>query len=312
MDPTLFPTPKRRYLDVHGVEMFWAEEGEGRPLVLLHGLGDSHRTWEPVVRRLSKKYRVLMPDLPGHGLSARPNATYSLAWHARMLANWMEMLGLEEVDLVGHSFGGGVAQWLLIDNSALVRRLALVSAGGLGHDVAVALRLASIPGFIERFGQPLMGLGTRIAMRVLGCPFDEEETAALAWMNSKPGTAAAFARTVKDVINLRGQRRSIWDGAHLVPRLPPILLVWGERDPVIPIRHGASLSSRVDGVSFARFPECGHYPHRECPDAFASAIEVFLADETTRAATLRHAPPKRPERTRLRRLVPDVLRSHRY
>ncbi len=312
MPPSIPLKPHRAFLDVHGVEMHWAEAGEGPPLVLVHGLGDSHRTWSPVVRRLAERYRVLMPDLPGHGLSARPNATYSLAWHASMLASWLELLGLHEVDLVGHSFGGGVAQWLLIDHHTKVRRLALVSAGGLGHDVAVALRLASIPGMIERIGQPFMAVGTKFAMRILGCPFNAEEANALAWMNSKPGSAVAFARTVKDVINLRGQRRSIWDGAHLVPTLPPILLVWGERDSVIPIHHGAALSTLAEGVSFARFPDCGHYPHRECPDAFVDSLMGFLADETVRSATLKS--PRRHKRTasRLTRFVPEVLRTHRF
>src|SRR5689334_2508018 len=115
----------------------WTELGSGPPVVLLHGLGDSHRTWRRVAPRLAREYRVLMPDLPGHGLSGRPDAPYTLGWYAETIAAWLDALGLERAHVVGHSFGGGVAQWLILDHRARIDRLALVAAGGLGPEVGV-------------------------------------------------------------------------------------------------------------------------------------------------------------------------------
>jgi pimeloyl-ACP methyl ester carboxylesterase len=153
------------------VELHWAEAGTGRPLVLLHGLCDSHRTWFPVAPALARSRRVLMLDLAGHGESSRPNASYSLEWHATLVAAWLEKLGLEEVDLVGHSYGGGVAQWMLLEHRKRIRRLALEASGGLGREVGPSLRWASFPFFVERFGQPFMALGTTRALNAAGAAF---------------------------------------------------------------------------------------------------------------------------------------------
>ncbi len=139
------------FIRIEGCELHWAELGEGPPLVLLHGLCDSHRTWLKAAPILARNHRVLMLDLAGHGLSERPDASYSLEWHARLVGAWLEALGLEGVDLVGHSYGGGIALWMmLLEHRARIRKLALVAAGGLGRDVSLALRLASIPYVVER------------------------------------------------------------------------------------------------------------------------------------------------------------------
>src|SRR4051812_3500629 len=197
-------TERRFFAHVEGVELHWAEQGQGRPLVLLHGLCDSHRTWRLVAPALAAGRRVLTPDLPGHGLSGRPDATYALAWYAQVIGAWLDALGLDEIDLVGHSYGGGVAQQLLIDRGARVRRLALVAAGGLGAEVGVGLRLLSVSGMVERFGQPFTGPITRVAMRVVDAEFASEDIAWLGWTNAMPGTARALGRTVRDVIDWRG------------------------------------------------------------------------------------------------------------
>jgi pimeloyl-ACP methyl ester carboxylesterase len=96
--------------------------------VLLHGLSDSYSSWMHLVPWLAQDRRVLVPDLPGHGLSARPDASYELKWYAHMMARWLESRGLESVDVVGHSFGGGVALMMLPECRRRIRRLILVSS----------------------------------------------------------------------------------------------------------------------------------------------------------------------------------------
>jgi pimeloyl-ACP methyl ester carboxylesterase len=265
------------YARVEGCKMHWAELGQGPPLVLLHGLCDSHRTWLKVAPILARTRRVFLLDLAGHGLSERPDASYALAWHARVVGAWLGALGLEDVDLVGHSYGGGVALWMmLLEHRARIRKLALVAAGGLGRDVCVPLRLASIPVVVERFGQAFMGRGTRMALNSMGGAFDAEESARLSAMNATAGTARAFARSVRDVIDWRGQHRHVLDGAGELGPLPPVALFWGDRDPVIPIAHATASASLLGGAPITRFPGCGHFPHRERPAEFAAALEAFL------------------------------------
>ncbi len=272
---------------IQGVDLHWAELGSGRPMVLLHGLCDSHHTWSMVAPALARSRRVLMLDLAGHGLSTRPDASYTLEWHAGMVNAWLDRLGLEEVDLVGHSFGGGVAQWMLLEHRARIRRLALVAAGGLGREVGFALRLASLPHVVEQLGQPFMARGTHLALNAAGSAYTADEIAALSRINSIPGTARAFARSVRDVIDWRGQHRHFLDGAQQVADLPPIALFWGEEDTLIPIAHATETLSVLDGATLTRFPGCGHFPHRQAPERFVRALEAFVDAPLTPGARVR-------------------------
>jgi pimeloyl-ACP methyl ester carboxylesterase len=266
-----------RHVRVEGADVHWVELGQGRPAVLLHGLSDCHRTWRAVAPALARTRRVLMPDLAGHGLSGRPDAGYTLEWHALVMGAWLDSLGLEDVDLVGHSFGGGVAQWLLLNHRQQIRRLGLVASGGLGREVGMALRLCSLPRVVEHFGQPFMALGTRIALGSTGV-FESEDIETLCSWNATPGSARALARSTRDVIDWRGQRRHFLERAHEVAELPPLALFWGDCDRIIPVDHATRLLSVVDGATLIRFPNCGHFPHRQKPAEFVHALEAFLDD----------------------------------
>jgi pimeloyl-ACP methyl ester carboxylesterase len=261
---------------VEGVDLHWAELGAGRPLVLVHGLCDSHRTWFPVAPALARSRRVLMLDLAGHGESSRPDASYTLDWHASLVGAWLQKLNLEEIDLVGHSFGAGVAQWMLLEHHKRIRRLGLVAAGGLGREVGVALRWASVPFFVERFGQPFMAFGTIRALNAAGAAFSDDEIAMLARFNAIPGTARAFSRSVRDVINGFGQYRHFLDRAHEVPLLPPMALFWGEDDRLIPVSHGVQAAATLEGITLTRFANVGHFPHRQTPSRFVETLLAFL------------------------------------
>ena len=102
--------PRHSFVSIDGMRLHWAELGDASdtvPVVLLHGILDSHLTWKPVGSALATDRRVLTPDLLGCGLSERPDASYALGWHAHVIARWLEILGLARVDVVGHSYGGG-------------------------------------------------------------------------------------------------------------------------------------------------------------------------------------------------------------
>jgi pimeloyl-ACP methyl ester carboxylesterase len=228
-----------------------------------------------------------MPDLPGYGLSERPNASYELGWHARVIAQWLEAIGLEKVDVVGHSFGGGVAQVMLLECPSKVRRLVLVASGGLGREVSLALRLASIPGVIEFFGQSFMSFGTKMAL--VGAGFSKEDVTELCAINGTGGSARAFGRTVRDVIDWRGQRRTFFQRAEELGALPPMAICWGDRDKIIPVAHATAFAEFVEGVVLKQFPGCGHYLHREQPEEFVRTVRTFLDDPAAPAARLRAA-----------------------
>ena len=270
--------------DVDGVRVHWAEMGKGRPTVLLHGLGDWHQTWKHVAPALAADRRVIMPDLAGHGRSARPDASYALDWHSKMMSRWATLRGFDEIDVVGHSFGGGIAQMMLLESRPRIRRLVLVAAGGLGREVLMALRLASLPKIVERVGQPFMKLGTKATLGGKRNAFSDHDIAELAKMNQTPGTARAFARTVRGVIDWRGQHRSFFQRGHEIATLPPICVLWGAEDPIIPAVHGDRFAEAVQGVTVRRFERCGHYIHREEPARFAREVRAFLDAPTQPSA----------------------------
>ncbi len=291
------------FVEVEGVRLHWAEAGHapGAPrVVLLHGLNNSCLSWSHLAPLLAADRRVLMPDLPGHGRSDRPDAGYELDWYARIIARWLEAVGVDSADIIGHSFGGGVAQMLLLHCPERIRRLVLVAPGGLGKDIAWPLRLASLPGVVEYLGQPFMALGTHLALRGAREGVTREEVAELSRFNSRsrPGSARAFARTVRDVIDWRGQRRSFFDRVKDVHRLPPLLVIWGDRDALIPVEQGRASAALLEGTVFRVFEGCGHYLHNERPEAFVRTVRQFLDDPTMPAAAVSTRSQPDPGRSR--------------
>jgi pimeloyl-ACP methyl ester carboxylesterase len=266
---------------VHGTAIVWGETGEGPPLVLLHGLMDSHRTWRRVAPLLGRRFRVLMPDLPGHGFSGRPDAPYTLSWHAQMVASWMASLGLQRAHVCGHSYGGGIAQWMILDQRSRVDRLALVSAGGLGREVALGMRLAAFP-VLGRWFTPLalrhvMPFVLRRSTEAFGHMEPEEVERFVRW-NRIPGTDRAFQRSLEGVIGFFGQHQQTVQRVNEVADPPPVALFWGTRDPILPVRHARNVMAHAAGLTLTTYEGCGHYPHLDVPEQFCRDLVEFLVD----------------------------------
>src|SRR5213593_3713347 len=133
-------------IELHGHRVIYRMAGDGPPVVLIHGMVNSSRHWEDVALRLAEDYTVIAPDLIGHGDSATPRGDYSLGAHAASIRDLLAAIGIDRASVVGHSLGGGVAMQFFYQFPERVERLALVSSGGLGHEVGPALRTAALPG----------------------------------------------------------------------------------------------------------------------------------------------------------------------
>ncbi|MBV8349857.1 MAG: alpha/beta fold hydrolase, partial [Mycolicibacterium sp.] len=134
------------YLELHGERVAYRDVGHGPAMLLIHGMAGSSRTWRAVLPRLSMHYRVLAPDLVGHGLSGKPRGDYSLGAFAVWLRDFLDELEIDRATLVGQSLGGGVAMQFVHQHPDYVERLVLISSGGLGPEVGRTLRLMSAPG----------------------------------------------------------------------------------------------------------------------------------------------------------------------
>jgi pimeloyl-ACP methyl ester carboxylesterase len=298
-----------RLTTVNDTTIAWSEVGHGPPIVLLHGLADSHRSWRRIVPVLAKRFHVYLVDLPGHGLSARPEAPYTLRWYADTIAEWMDAVGVERAHFCGHSFGGGVAQWLLLEHRRRVDRLALVAPGGLGREVAAGLRLAALPILAPVLESSLFGLMTRFFLRWASRSFafyPRREIEKLCRLNAAPNSGLAFRRTVAGCIGLGGQEVQTWQYLDKLVSLPPLALFWGDGDDIIPVSHAHDAARRLGNVMLKIYTGCGHSPQIEVPDRFGKDLLEFFERRIPTEAGRSRPPARRHELVR-ERLCPIGL-----
>jgi pimeloyl-ACP methyl ester carboxylesterase len=272
-------------IELHGRRAFYRIAGEGPPVVLVHGMLNSSSHWQSVALELAADHTVIAPDLIGHGDSAAPRGDYSLGAHAASIRDLLTALGIERATLVGHSLGGGVAMQFFYQFPARVQRLALVSSGGLGHEVSPMLRTAALPGTSAvlslaahpRLLAALYDAGTRMRARGVRHGTYVQALARALRPLERPQARAAFLHTLRSVIDVRGQRVSATDRLYLLESMPT-LIVWGERDNTIPLAHGREAHEAVPHSRLRTIPGAAHFPHLEEPAALAAILREFLAE----------------------------------
>jgi len=269
---------------LHGRESGYLVGGEGPVLLLIHGMAGTCENWRSVLEPLARHNTVIAPDLPGHGLSAGGPGDYSLGNLAAGLRDLLLVLGHERATLVGHSLGGGIAMQFSYQFPELVERLVLVSSGGLGLEVSPVLRAAALPGadlFIAATaatGQKLGGaIGNGLSKLGMKPAADVAEVARGYGSLAEPARRKAFLATLRSVVDTEGQRVSAADRFYLAESVP-VLIVWGARDPIIPVRHGEDAHRALPGSKLEVFDGVGHLPQIEQPGHFIAVLEDFLAE----------------------------------
>jgi pimeloyl-ACP methyl ester carboxylesterase len=271
---------------VHGYKRVFRIAGSGPPLLLVHGIGDSSETWRTVIPRLARRHLVIAPDLLGHGRSAKPRADYSVAAYANGMRDLLGVLGIDRVTLVGHSLGGGVAMQFAYQFPERTERLVLVASGGAGREVSPLLRAASLPGAtaglagLQRL--PGAGLAVSMAIRLLGridpgLAVDGRDLRRV--VDALPDTQSreVFIRTLRAVVDWRGQVVTMLDRCYLAQALPT-LLVWGAKDSVLPVAHARQAHAAMPNSRLEIFDGAGHFPFRSEPRRFVELLEEFCAD----------------------------------
>ena len=279
-----------RHVRIHGHDVGYRLAGHGPTVLLVHGLAGSSRTWRDVMPSLAERHTVLAPDLLGHGESAKPLGDYSLGAYASGMRDLLGVLGIPRATVVGQSLGGGIAMQLGYQHPEIVERLVLVGSGGLGREVSWLLRLLTLPGaeylmplafpsFLRDRGNDAARLLHRIGLRA--------PQVAEMWRAYSSLTGAenrhAFIRTLRTVIEPRGQAVSARDRLYLAAAMPA-LVVWGDADPIIPVEHAYEAHAAMPGSRLEIFEGVGHFPHSEQPDRFVEVLTDFIAT-TEPAAT---------------------------
>ena len=275
-----------REIRIHGHAVRYRTAGTGPVLVLVHGITGRASTWREVIGPLAERFTVVAPDLQGHGGSAKPRGDYSLGAFAAGIRDLLTALGHDRFTVVGHSLGGGIALQMAYLFPERCERLVLVGSGGLGRDVNPVLRLASLPGTELTMPMIAPSWGDR-PMRMLGRglhrlgwragPDVAEVT--MAWLSLTDASARmAFLHTLRGVVDVLGQRVSARDRLYLAKELP-VLIVWGEKDHIIPVAHGRWTHEHVPHSRLEVYPDAGHFPHLDDPLRFVAELTAFV-DET--------------------------------
>jgi pimeloyl-ACP methyl ester carboxylesterase len=293
-------TMTTRTVKVHGHEIAYrtggpgAEGGgDGSVVLLVHGMAGSSSMWKPSVPHLDPSITWVAPDLPGHGRSAKPRADYSLGAQASFLRDLLVALGHERVTVVGQSLGGGIALQFAYQYPERCERLVLVCAGGLGQEVMPLLRGLTLPGveyLLPLVFQPAYAEVVNRFAGLLGrVGFTPKPVTSETWRSYTslidPRTRQAFLHTLRAVVDHKGQRVSAQDRLYLASAIPT-LIVWGDRDPIIPVSHAHRTHELIPGSRLEIFDGAGHYPHCEDPQRFASILGGFV--EETEPARLTH------------------------
>lgn len=278
-------------IEIHGQPVTFHMMGEGPPILLIHGITSSSRTWKRVMPRLAETHTVIAPDLLGHGRSAKPQGDYSLGAYASGIRDLMVALEMPRSTVVGHSLGGGIAMQFAYQFPERMGRLVLVDSGGIGQEVNPLLRAAALPGAelvlpfmfsptIHDGVVKLRGLLARVGLQ----PNADVEGVGEGFASLTEADARrAFLHTVRSVIDLNGQRVSAADRLYLAGDMPS-LVIWGENDRIIPVEHAHLASEMLPDSRLEIFPDAGHFPFNSDPDRFVNVLRDFI--DTTDPADL--------------------------
>jgi pimeloyl-ACP methyl ester carboxylesterase len=271
---------------VHGHKRAFVRAGSGPALLLLHGIGNNCQTWAGVIDRLAESHTVIAPDLLGHGASDKPRGDYSIAAYANGMRDLLTVLDIERATVVGHSLGGGIALQFAYQFPERCERLVVVGSGGLGPELSAGLRAATLPGAelvltaLTGVSGPIRG-GLQVVDRVGKAAgwrrvrdLAEAGDALLALKDVE--ARRAFLRTLRGVVDARGQAVTALDRLYLADAVP-MLVVWGSRDPIVPALHAESVRALVPSARVEVFDGAGHWPHLDEPDTFCRILLDFIA-----------------------------------
>jgi pimeloyl-ACP methyl ester carboxylesterase len=270
--------PPSEFLDVAGLRLHVRDTGpkDAPAVILLHGLGSSLHTWEDWSRVLSEKFRVIRYDLPGFGLTgADPTGDYSDQRAMAVLAGLMDALSVPRAALVGNSMGGKLAWQFASAYPDRVTRLVLISPDGFASPGFEYDKPADVP-FIAKvlpYTLPRFMLKANLAP-AYGDPANLSD---------------AVIDRYRDLMLAPGVRRALLARTAQVRLEPPepllrrirapTLLVWGEKDALIPLTNAQDYLRAIPGSRLETFPELGHVPQEEAPVRSLAPVEAFLAGQ---------------------------------
>lgn len=243
-----------KFTEVEGLSVHWAEKGEGSPLVLVHGLHSSVYTWRYNFESLALHFRVLAVDLPGFGLSDRPEGfPWDVGQYAVFLESFLASEGIELPMIVGHSLGGAIGSELIRRGVAGVRKIVLAAPSIPGHTKVPEKIMANLLLFTYH-NKSMLTPELINVFKLTRFTMDCHQNAH--FLNPPALQPGCFLRDE--------------------PAGTPCLIIWGENDAVVPPDTAEEIKKWYQHPNHEVFLRCGHAPHEEMPDSFNRLVLDFL------------------------------------
>lgn len=250
---------------VDGLDVHYFTAGQGDPLVVIHGGGGDARTWLNNIAALADNYTVYVPDLPGFGGSQPLDGDCYIPEFTKFVEGFSNSVGLDKFHLVGHSLGGGIALNYALESPHKIKKLVLVSSLCLGREIALWVRLLSTPAFIRSIGAIVMAVLRAIKwlVKTLLAPVEFVMPFSQASMNLG-GSITTF------------KEQTLVLASRLSEIMMPTLLVWGDRDPIVPVRQAYAAAQVIPNCQLKVFENRGHNVHRDELQQFSRVLAGFL------------------------------------
>ena len=254
-------------IEIDGNSIRYIEEGTSKEnLLLIHGLGASAERWEHVIPQFAKNYRVLVPDLIGFGLSDKPVVDYTTDYLSTFIRKFLKKLNIDSVSIIGSSLGGQIGAEFTYQNNSMVDKLVLISPSGIMKHSTPAL-----DAYVMAALYPSDSSASNAFQIMSGSKNIDKKTIKEFVQRMKlPNAKMAFMST------LLGLKDAEIISEKLVSIKSPTLIIWGENDPIIPIKYAQSFVSEIDDCRFVKMENCGHTPYVEVPDKFYKIVSDFL------------------------------------
>ena len=271
-----------QHVSIHGHDVSFRGGGSGPVVVLIHGMAGSSVTWEPVLAELTRHYTVIAPTCPATVSRTSLGVTTRSVRMRAAFAIFCWRSDTSGATIVGSpsaaasrcssrtSTPNGASAWCssrAADWGRRSRCCCALTLPGAEHLMPIACN-----GRVRDAGTAVTGFLDRIGLRPV--PAVAEMWRSYASL-SDASTREAFQHTLRSVVDMHGQRVSATDRMYLAADVPT-LIVWGDRDPIIPVDHGIKAHEMIPGSRFEVFEGAGHFPHCEQPERFVEVLVDFM------------------------------------
>lgn len=260
---------QENFIQIDGNKIRYLESGNSKNiLVLVHGLGASAERWNNVIPKFAKHYHVIVPDLIGFGYSDKPIVDYTPDFFSTFLGKFFNALEIKRPNVIGSSLGGQITAEYASAHPDNIEKLILVSPSGVMKQSTPALDAYIMAAL---YPNEQSAKNAFEMMESSGNQVDDRIVHGFIERMQLPNAKLAFMSTVLGLKN----SEVITPKLHTI--ISPTLIIWGSKDPVIPIQYAESFALSIKDCRFYRMDNCGHTPYVQDPDTFSSLVLEFLA-----------------------------------